>query len=152
MTLRARRIILWVTAAIGLYVGAWAAFLPTLFYEGFPGLGRIWVAVDGPFNEHLIRDVGALYLALAAASVTAALTTGAGAARAVGVAWIVFSVPHLLYHLGHLAGFAPLDAVAQLITLSSTIILGVPLVWPERRPAARSDGSAAAAAMREDAR
>ena len=35
------------------------------FYDDFPGLGRSWVAADGPYNEHLVRDVGALNLALA---------------------------------------------------------------------------------------
>ena len=128
----ARRIILWITAAIGAIVGLWAAFLPSEFYDSFPGLGRVWIAVDGPFNEHLIRDVGSLYLALAAASSYAALAAGVQASRAVGIAWIVFSVPHLLYHVQHFAGFAPFDVVAQVIALSSTIILGIPLVLPER--------------------
>ena len=59
-----RRVILWVTAALGLYVGAWAAGIPQSFYDSFPGLGFIWISVDGPYNEHLIRDVGSLYLAL----------------------------------------------------------------------------------------
>lgn len=130
MQATARRVILWITAAIGAFVGLWAAFLPTEFYDSFPGLGRVWVGVDGPFNEHLIRDVGALYLALAAASVYAALASGIQASRAVGIAWIVFSVPHLLYHVQHFAGFESFDVVAQVITLSSTIILGIPLVLP----------------------
>lgn len=139
MQATARRVILWITAAIGAFVGLWAAFLPTEFYDSFPGLGRVWVGVDGPFNEHLIRDVGALYLALAAASVYAALASGIQASRAVGIAWIVFSVPHLLYHVQHFAGFEPFDVVAQVITLSSTIILGIPLVLPAR---ARAEVSA----------
>ena len=37
---------------------------PQSFYDDFPGLGRAWVSVDGPYNEHLVRDVGALNLAL----------------------------------------------------------------------------------------
>lgn len=45
-------------------VGVWAQFFPRAFYERFPGFG-IWVAGDGPYNEHLIRDVGGLNLALA---------------------------------------------------------------------------------------
>jgi hypothetical protein len=40
-----RRIILALTAALGVFVGAWAAFWPTSFYDSFPGLGRIWVAI-----------------------------------------------------------------------------------------------------------
>ena len=133
MTITIRRVILVITAAIGSFVGLWAAFWPVAFYDAFPGLGRVWVGVDGPFNEHLIRDVGALYLALAAASIYAAFTRDIGASRAVGIGWIVFSLPHLGYHLGHLAGFAPIDVLGQLISLSSTIILGIPLLLPNRR-------------------
>lgn len=134
MSTFARRTILWATAAIGLFVGIWAAFAPVSFYDSFPGLGRIWVAVDGPFNEHLIRDVGSLYLALAAASIAAALSRGVAAGRAVGVAWIVFSVPHLGYHLQHLHVLTALDAALEVLALCSTIILGIPLVLPSRRP------------------
>lgn len=79
-----RRILLWATAAIGVFVGLWAAAWPATFYTAFPGLGRVWISVDGPFNEHLIRDVGALYLALAAASIAAAFTRAPESGRVVG--------------------------------------------------------------------
>jgi hypothetical protein len=147
MSMRLRQVVLVVTAAIGLFVGGWAAFAPRSFYDGFPGLGRIWVAVDGPFNEHLVRDVGALYLALAAASLVAAATRSVPASQAVGAAWVVFSVPHLVYHAGHLAGFGLLDQVGQLVSLSSTIVLGLPLLLPApRRPRDRGAAGADVAA------
>jgi hypothetical protein len=133
MSMRLRQVILVVTAAIGLFVGGWAAFAPRSFYDAFPGLGRIWVAVDGPFNEHLVGDVGALYLALAAASLVAAATRSVAASQAVGAAWVVFSVPHLIYHAGHLAGFGLLDQVGQVVSLSSTVVLGIPLLLPGPR-------------------
>jgi hypothetical protein len=53
-------------------LGSWALLAPRSFYDDFPGLGRSWIAVDGPFNEHLIRDVGALNLALLVLVVAAA--------------------------------------------------------------------------------
>jgi hypothetical protein len=125
-----RRIILAITALIGLFAGSWAAFLPQSFYDSFPGVGfGPWVAVDGPYNEHLVRDVGALYLALAAASIYAAVVMGVQASRAVGIAWLVFSVPHLTYHLHHLEGFTPLDAVGQVVALGSTVVLAIPLIF-----------------------
>ena len=61
------RIALGYLAFVSLEVGIWAQFAPRSFYDDFPGLGRAWVRVDGPFNEHLVRDVGGLNLALAAA-------------------------------------------------------------------------------------
>src|SRR5690606_22522979 len=65
------RIVLALTAAVGTYVGIWAAAFPRSFYDSFPGFGFMWISVDGPYNEHLIRDVGALYLAIAAIAVVA---------------------------------------------------------------------------------
>lgn len=127
-----RRAILTVTALIGLYVAGWAAVVPRSFYDSFPGLGSVWVAVDGPYNEHLVRDVGTLYVALAAASIVAAASHRADAGRVVGVAWIVFSIPHLSYHLAHLDGFSVKDVVGQVVALGATVVLAVPLMLPSR--------------------
>ena len=66
-----RRVLLGLTVAIGLYVGVWAEFFPGAFYSSFPGFGLHWINVDGPYNGHLIRDVGSLYLGLGAASLAA---------------------------------------------------------------------------------
>lgn len=125
-----RRIILAVTAALGIVVGAWAAFWPTSFYDAFPGFGRIWIAIDGPFNDHLIRDVGALYLALAGASVAAIFSRSPDAGRVVGVAWTVFGIPHLAYHLAHLESLAPIDVVGNIVALGGSLALGIVLMLP----------------------
>lgn len=147
MTPRPRLSLLLATGLIGLYVGAWAAFAPEGFYDSFPGLGLIWISIDGPYNEHLVRDTGTLYLGLAAATLYAAALHAAalhrparnGAAReagadavsrALGLAWVVFSLPHLGYHLLHLAGLSPLDVVLQVVSLSSTGVLGALLMMP----------------------
>lgn len=130
MSIRLRRILLWATAAIGGYVGLWASVWPSAFYASFPGLGRIWIAVDGPFNEHLIRDVGGLYLGLAAASAAATFSRSPDAGRVIGVAWAVFGVPHFVYHAGHFATMAPIDAVGNALTLGSSLILGAVLMLP----------------------
>ncbi len=141
MTPRLRCTILVLTSVIGVYVGAWAALAPLHFYRSFPGFGLIWVSIDGPWNEHLVRDVGALYLGLAAATAYGAAQRGAAAiavSRAVGVAWVVFSVPHLGYHLLHLGGLAPLDVALQVLSLSSTILLGLLLMLPSPHTPGRS--------------
>ncbi|MBM7503809.1 hypothetical protein ACFPER_10010 [Agromyces aurantiacus] len=136
-----RRTILWALNALGAYVGAWALVAPRSFTDAFPapGLFGAWVGADGPYNEHLVRDVGALYLGLVAAGVVAALMRRADASVAVGAAWLVFSIPHLVYHLGHLHGLAPIDAIAQPIALASTLVLAVPLCLPPRRAVAASE-------------
>ncbi|HTO00773.1 MAG TPA: hypothetical protein VL068_08885, partial [Microthrixaceae bacterium] len=71
---------LWQRLALGylalnsLVVGIWAQFAPRSFYDDFPGFGAVWVAVDGPYNEHLVRDVGGLNLALAVVLIAALVT------------------------------------------------------------------------------
>lgn len=49
-----------------------ATFAPKSWFEGFP-LGRGWVAAEGgAYDEHLVRDVGVLFLALIVATVWSA--------------------------------------------------------------------------------
>ena len=105
-------------AASALLVGLWAGLAPRSFYDDFPGLGRVWVAVDGPFNEHLVRDVGWLNLALAVVTIWAAVTLTRGLVVATLVAWLVTSVPHLLYHVRNLEGLATSDRVGELASLA----------------------------------
>lgn len=134
MTPRLRTSVLLVTALIGCYVGAWAAFAPQSFYDTFPGLGLIWISIDGPYNEHLVRDTGTLNLGLAAATLYAATRRGPAAlevSRALGLAWVVFSLPHLGYHLFHLDGLRAVDVVLQVISLASTAVLGALLMLGE---------------------
>lgn len=123
-----RRIVLVVTALTGLFVGAWAAALPQSFYDSFPGFGFMWISIDGPFNEHLIRDVGSLYLAISAIAIYAVVARGLAATRATGIAWVVFGVPHLTYHLLHLDGLSIADVIGNIVGLGSSLLLGVALL------------------------
>ncbi len=51
-------------AATTLNGSLWALPFPRSFYEDFPLPGRDWVSTLGPYDEHLVRDYGALNLAL----------------------------------------------------------------------------------------
>src|SRR5436305_1125646 len=51
-----------VMAVTPLLVGVWATASPRGFYDQFPGAGHHWVSAVGAYDEHLVRDVGALYL------------------------------------------------------------------------------------------
>lgn len=134
-----RRVLLALLALTAAYVGVWAAFMPTSWYGSFPGFGRHWLPVLGPYNEHLSRDVGALYLALAALSAGAAKRTAdAYTVRLTGVVWLVFSVPHLIYHLRHLDMYSgsdrPLNVVALgLFVVAGAVLLMLPGAAPRRR-------------------
>ena len=118
------RLLLWVLAISGLAVGIQALFAPQYFYDEFP-FGRGWVAMDPPFNEHLIRDVGAFNLALAAITMVAIAIRSPLAARLAGLAWLVVSVPHALFHVAHLDGFDAGDAVGVVIGTLGPAVLGL---------------------------
>jgi hypothetical protein len=129
----------------GLVVGGWQALAPASFYEDFPGAGRHWVSVDGPYNEHLLRDVGQGNLALGVMALVALLTGGVWLARATGLAALVASLPHQLYHqlTLHLLETTT-DEVLQTVTLSLVSVAAVLLtVLAFRLPA---DGGARPAA------
>lgn len=104
-------------------VGAWAAFAPRSFFDDFPGFGQQWVAPDGVFNEHLVRDVGELNLALALVTLVAVVWTTPVLVRVAAGAWLVNGVPHLVYHLRHLD---PLASDARVSSITG-LVLG-PLV------------------------
>lgn len=112
-------------AAASLVVGVWQLFAPQSFYASFPGFGRSWVSVDGPFNEHLLRDVGGLNLALAFVLGWAAVTPTRAVVFAALGAQLAFAIPHFVYHATNIGVFgAGGDAAGVLAGLA------VPLVVP----------------------
>lgn len=121
-----------ITVLIGLYVGLWAQVSPSEFYTSFPGFGLHWIDVDGPYNEHLVRDVGSFYLGLAAASIVAIVHRSALPGRVAGVAWAVFGVLHYGYHLLHLEGTA-VDIIGNIVSLGISAAAGIVLALPSRR-------------------
>ncbi|WP_461088397.1 hypothetical protein [Spirosoma gilvum] len=108
--------------------GIWAFGWPHDFYSHFPGFGHVWVAVDGPYNEHLVRDVGAFFLALTVLSSLALFAPHLVTARAVAISLLVFNVPHLWYHMGHLHRLPIADQIGNVVTLSLSVILLIPLL------------------------
>lgn len=133
MSTRTTTALLAVVTASAVYVGGWAAASPRSFYDSFPGLGRTWVSIDGPFNEHLVRDVGAFYLALAVGGVLALWWRERRVTLLVAAAWTTFSVPHLAYHLHHLGELPTVDAVGQVVALGGTLVLSVALLLGSAR-------------------
>lgn len=109
-----------IAGASGL-VGLWAQLFPRSFYDDFPGMGRTWVALDGPFNEHLVRDVGGLNLALAVVAGSALPFRSPLLARVAGAAALVCGLPHLLYHATHVDDFGTGDAAAMLVSLTLNV-------------------------------
>lgn len=120
-----------VLLAVGAVIGLWALLAPRSFYDDFPTSSMHWVASDGPYNRHLVSDVGSLYLALAALTVAALVRPAL--ARLAGVVWLVFSLPHWLYHSTHLGGYGTRDRVLNEVALVAVVILAALLCVPVDR-------------------
>jgi hypothetical protein len=125
--MRERQLALWFLAAVALVVGVWAQFAPASFYSSFPG-GRGWVAADGPYNEHLIRDIGGLNLALMLITAAAARAMRPGLVRLAAGATLLYAVPHLIYHATHLQPYGTADAVGNVAGLTLGVLLPLWLV------------------------
>jgi hypothetical protein len=128
-----RRTALLLLSVAAVTVGAWAQFAPASFFTSFPA-GRAWVAADGPYNEHLIRDVGGLNLALALLAAIAAVRLQPELTRLVAMATLVYAVPHFAYHALPLEPYSTTDAAANIVSLGLAVVLPVWLaVWPAPR-------------------
>jgi hypothetical protein len=132
---RVVRVVLAVWAIVSVQLGIWATFAPRSFYDDYPGFGREWVRVDGPYNEHLVRDFGALNLALAVVTIAALIAFGRPLVIAVAIAWLAWGIPHLVYHLRHLDVYATDDKVLNVSALAALPVLAVVvLVLTLQRP------------------
>ena len=116
------RILLGILALSSLQLGVWATFWPHQFFRTFPGGGRTWVALNGPYNEHLVRDFGGLNLALGLFLVVAVVTMSVTIVRTASVGYLIFGVPHLVYHLRHLDVFTSTDKAINAVILSLAVL------------------------------
>ena len=127
-------------AVMNLALGTYAAVAPHHFFEHFPGAGRNWTALDGPYNEHLMRDYGALNLALGVVAVCALVFASRDLLITAAVAQIVYGVPHVVYHLAHPSRIGDTsDQVGAIGGLLFNIVVAVVLLVyafnPRSRPA-----------------
>jgi hypothetical protein len=132
MSLQAKRVVVLLLAISAAVVGVWAAAFPMSFYTDFPSPGRYWVSTLGPYNEHLIRDVGGLYLALLVLSLYAWRRPTVQAVRMTGAAWLIFNAEHFLWHMLHLEMFPTFDKIGNAISLGGVLVLSMLLLLPDR--------------------
>ena len=111
-----------------LFIGLTAVVVPHTFYGDFPFLAH-WVERLPPYNEHLITDVGGLYLGFAVVIGIAAWRPERLLVVAACAGFLTVSVPHLLYHVLNLQGFGTVDAVAEIAALASLLIPPCVALW-----------------------
>lgn len=109
-------------------IGLTATLAPQAFYDDFPFL-RHWVDLLPPYNEHLITDVGGLYLGFAVLFAWAARTLQPTLVRAVCSAWLLTAALHLLFHATHLEGFETGDAIAEIASLALLLVPPPVAIW-----------------------
>ncbi|MBO0866272.1 MAG: hypothetical protein J2P16_14500 [Mycobacterium sp.] len=130
------RLGIWFLALVELAVGVVATLTPRTFYDHVP-----WVNLAPPYAEHLMRDYGAMNLGLGLVFVVAAITMDRLIVRTALAAYLLFAVPHLLFHITHHQHYPATAAIGETTTLVVAVLLPLALlaltVLPPRRPLTR---------------
>jgi hypothetical protein len=115
-------------AALGLLalsaasIGLPASFAPRGFYDDYPFVAG-WVDLLPPYNQHLVTDVGGLYLGFAVVLAWAAWTLSRELVRAVCAGWATMALLHFVFHATHLDRFSTADAIGELVALAALLAL-----------------------------
>ena len=115
------RAVLGVLGVIQLVDGLYALLAPRSFYDDFP-LGRGWVAALPAYNEHLARDFGSLFLGTALVLLAAAWLLERRLVLVALASYLLFSLPHTVYHAFNLEPYSTGDAIANMLALAFTVI------------------------------
>jgi hypothetical protein len=95
-------------AAVCAIIGTYAVLAPHSFYRHVVGADLL-----GPYSQHLLSDVGELYLGFAVLFVWAARSLSLTLVRASCTAFALTQLTHFLYHMTHLGHFDVGSATAQ---------------------------------------
>jgi hypothetical protein len=114
---------IWALTLVEFAVGITATLTPRAFYDHVP-----WVDLSPPYAEHLMRDYGAMNLALALVLLVAAITMEPLLVRTALAAYVVFAVPHLLFHLTHHQHYSTAAAVGETTALVVAVLLPLALL------------------------
>jgi hypothetical protein len=120
---------MWFLAFVEVTVGAVATLAPRSFYDYVP-----WVDLAPPFSEHLMRDYGAMNLALGLVTAVAAATMDRVMVRTALLAYLLFAVPHLLFHVSHQHHHTTSEAVSETTALTIAVLLPLGLLALSWRP------------------
>ncbi|MFC7503752.1 hypothetical protein ACOACQ_21210 [Nocardioides sp. CPCC 206347] len=110
-------------------IGVWASLSPRGWFDNFPGLGPALVAAEPPYNQHLVTDAGAGFLAIGLLLLGACVFGGAPEIRMAAIAHLIFSVPHLMYHAAHPSPLLPaVNDVLNVVLLGAEVAAGLVLI------------------------
>jgi hypothetical protein len=110
-------------AAVEVGLGLWTLLFPASFYADVPT-----VDATPPFSEHLFRDFGGATLALAVVLTAAAVWPERRLVVTALLAYLAFSVPHLVFHLGHPPAPGEPGAAALVAVLAGSVVVPLALL------------------------
>lgn len=114
--------------AVAATIGALGTLAPRTFFDDFPFFAH-WVDLLPPYNQHLVTDVGGLYLGFAVLFGLAAWRLEVNLVRAVAAAWLLIASLHFVFHAERLEGFSTADAIAQMISLGLMVAAPLLALW-----------------------
>jgi hypothetical protein len=129
---------MWFITAVEITVGVVATLTLRWFYDNVP-----WVDLAPPFAEHLMRDYGAMNLALGLVTAVAAFTMDRVMVRTSLAAYLLFAVPHLIFHVTHHEHYTASQAVGETTALTIAVLLPLALLaltWRVPSPRLLTDG------------
>jgi hypothetical protein len=112
------RVLLGCLGAYAAAIGAYALLAPHAFYRNVIGVDLL-----GPYNEHLVSDVGGLYLGFSSLFAWGAWTLGRELVRAICITWTLVQAIRFTCHLAHLQHFTVDQATAQPAGLLPLLLL-----------------------------
>ena len=125
----------WIQVLLGinlvslLPLAIWPLLSPQNFYDKFPGGSYHWIDINGPYNEHFLRDFGALNAALLVIIVFALWKPTVSLLQATGLALAVYALPHAIYHLSHLDVYKSSEKFVATAPLVLQIFMGVAIAY-----------------------
>jgi alkylhydroperoxidase family enzyme len=118
-----------------LAIGVWALVSPRGWFENFPGAGRSWLPLyEGDFDQHLVTDVGSTFLALGVILVLAAVWMDRRVVLAATIGYLVYQVPHSLYHFASDEVLTTGDQIANGVGLALVLFLALGIIVGTVRP------------------
>jgi hypothetical protein len=122
------RVGVWFFTIVELAVGIVATLAPRAFYDHVP-----WVDLTPPYAEHLMRDYGAMNLALGLVFAVAAITMNRLMVGTALAAYVVFAIPHLLFHVTHHQHYTTPATIGETTALAGAVLLPLALLIAQLR-------------------
>jgi hypothetical protein len=119
-------------AALQLVLGLWTALIPESFYNDVPTVD--WTP---PYSEHLFRDFGGATLGNALVIIAAAIWLERRLVIVALTSYLVFAIPHLIFHGEHLQEGSTGLAAALLVSLVLSVLLplaAIRIAWSALGP------------------